>query len=40
VEQLEQRLRDTEAESYANVAAAEQRAKELEDKLHQANLER
>ena len=38
VEQMELRMRDLEAESYANVASAELRAKELEDKLHQANL--
>ena len=38
LEQLEQRMRDLEAESYASVASAELRAKELEDKLHQANL--
>ena len=38
LEQMELRMRDLEAESYANVASAELRAKELEDKLHQANL--
>jgi chromosome segregation ATPase len=38
LEQLEQRMRDVEAESSANLATAQQRARELEDKLQQANL--
>jgi hypothetical protein len=36
VEQLEQRIRDMEAESSANVAALAQRSKELEEQLHRA----
>jgi hypothetical protein len=36
VEQLEQRIRDMEAESNASVSALQQRSKELEDQLQQA----
>ncbi|MGC1464044.1 MAG: hypothetical protein WA802_17725, partial [Terracidiphilus sp.] len=38
VDQFELRMRDAQAESNASVATAQQHAKELEDKLQQANL--
>jgi chromosome segregation ATPase len=38
VEQLEQRLRDMEAESNGNLSALQQRSKELEEQLQQASL--
>ena len=38
VEELEQRMRNMETESSAQVTMAQQRAKELEEKLQQANL--
>jgi hypothetical protein len=39
IEQLEQRIRDMEAGSYASQAALERRSKELEERLQQATLQ-
>jgi hypothetical protein len=39
VEQLEQRIRDMDAGSFANQAEIEQRSRELEEQLHHASLE-